>query len=326
MGKRIVLAVFGGVACVGLVLMLVGFMLGGRFGSVTVVDGQMVYASGEETVAFAKAPAWANNIHIINWNVSNWHNIWSRTGKPEKPEKPAAGGATTEAPFSASELKKVEIDIAAGYVFIESGDTPSLVVDGTLDYTSTFREGTWTIKADHENITSREGGIFWLNGKDVTTTFTITLPKEFKELDVEIGMGEASVANFTLNEADFDAAMGTMYVENVTAKEAEFTVGMGNMTATGIYADEIGLDCSMGTMDFSGEAAKKLEAECGMGRIYAQVPQPDDYSYTADVGAGSIRLGEHHTAGLGGEMKSGGEAKPRFDLQCGMGSIEVDFN
>ena len=64
MGKKIVLAVFGGIALTGLLLAIVGFVLGGRPGAYTVRDGQMVYInSSGERISFANAPSWMGKHH-----------------------------------------------------------------------------------------------------------------------------------------------------------------------------------------------------------------------------------------------------------------------
>jgi hypothetical protein len=65
-----------------------------------------------------------------------------------------------------------------------------------------------------------------------------------------------------------------------------------------------------------------------MGSITATMPRPDAYSWKADVSLGGITIdgvgrGGLHSSGSGGNPKL---TRPYFDLECGLGSIEIIFD
>ncbi|MDL2328102.1 DUF4097 domain-containing protein [Ruminococcaceae bacterium OttesenSCG-928-A11] len=334
MGKRVVLAVFGGIALLGLIVMIIGVAMGGRPGSVQIEDGSIVYASGQHTVRLTDAPYWTRNwegrSHPFFTSLPIFRHASNTQDDPDEPDIPTGNGKTFTMgnPLPAGQtLTGLEVNIDAGYVIIQVGDEPGMTVDGDMAYTSTTDDGVWTIKSKHNSITSRELGRFWLNGKDITTTFTITVPERLLELDIKLGMGEVEVGDITVDELEGNVDLGTLYLRNVTAAESELTVNMGSIDAQELNTGICKLRCDMGGIEMTGSAATELKANCSMGSIYAMLDEPGGYTVASEVSMGSIMVaGIHYGMGLGSENHHTiGGGGPHFDLECGMGSIEIDF-
>lgn len=323
MGKKVIIAVFGGIAVLGLIFMIVGFALGGRPGSLTVRDGDVVYLTRNESVRVGSAPGWMRNWHFWGWPDRSPNSGTIAGGNT------GSNTVTNEVlNFSAADMRALDIEISAGYVVIEPGDTLALKVDGPLEYETWFSDGTWYIESIHNGIVGRGGG-FWLGGLDITTTLTITVPQSFDELDVDIGMGEAKVRGLTLNDMDCTSDMGTVTVTDCSATESDFTVNMGGITINGFTGQTTKLKCDMGSIKFEGGINRELSADCSMGSIKATLPRPAAYTADVDVSMGSIKLDGNKTGSgtyTNGDLTKLTDQSPHYDLECGMGSIDIDFN
>jgi len=321
MGKKIVLWVFGGIALAGLVIAIVGFAIGGMPGSISLIDGQWVYHSGPNNVPLFSAPKWA----------SRWQE---RHGSDSSHDAFGTSSYTNaEHVVIYEDVEKLTLDISAGYVKLVPGDAPTLTVDGKLPYTENYDDGEWHITARHDNISSRwDGGwgrnLFWLGGENVTTTFTLTLPADVLDgMDINIGMGEADISGFTLEQLDCITDMGAITLGDTTATTAAFEVSMGGIEVTGFEGQTVSLTTNMGGIDFTGAVGETLNANCSMGGITITVPRPDDYGWSAEVSLGAITIDGYGTGGLDSNSSGGSrDAHPYFDLECGMGSIEVIFS
>lgn len=324
MGKKITLAVFCGIIGFGVILALVGVMLGGSTGNFGYEDNQIIYREGDQQISLAQAPSWVNRL-VSRASTGRWSPPTPPT-PPSPPEVP-----TAPAPFSSSELKKLDIDVGAGYIIVQPGDTLGLSVDGPMSYTDTFENGEWTVKADPpNNITTREvqgRTHFFHSGEDITTTFTFTVPFDFDELDVEIDMGEAYVGGLTLKELDCSTGMGAITLSELSVGKAELSASMGAIDATGFYADNLDMKCEMGGISIEGDVTTRLNAKCEMGSIYALLEEPADYGWSAKADFGSATVDGHSASGLD-SISSGGSSSANtfFNLECGMGSIEIEFN
>ncbi len=131
MGKKIVLAIFGGIALVGLLLMITGFALGGRVTNMSAENGRVVLNTGSEKIDAGAAPRWMTDLSsLVYWAD---HHVAYESGTAYAPgtlqedvatatesavasAAAAPEGAAVPLPFSKADVKKIDIDIGAGYV------------------------------------------------------------------------------------------------------------------------------------------------------------------------------------------------------------------
>ena len=98
-------------------------------------------------------------------------------------------------------------------------------------------------------------------------------------------------------------------------------------TATGLSADTCELKCEMGGINIEGSVTTRLNAKCELGSIYALLEEPDDYGWSAKAAFGSATVDGHSASGMDSISSGGnGSASTFFNLECGMGSIEIEFN
>lgn len=335
MGKKIVLAVFGGIALFGLLIVIVGFALGGRPGSVTVRDGQFVFANRTEEVRLANAPYWMDgdwylfggtrfNRFVSAITNDDYDSSVSAIEAIEATEAPAAGAGASH--HSAKGTLQVDIDIPLGNVYISTGKEAELRVEGPLKYESYYDDhGVWHI--DGEDSDDHR---FW-KISDVNTDFHVTLPASIDKLELHIGMGEGKVDGLSLDKLDCSSEMGSIQVKKVLASTADFSVSMGEIVISDFEGGKADLSCDMGHLSFAGAVSESLNADCSMGSIECVVTRPAAWVVDAEGSMANISVDGSSFAGFasnhsshGGDMNA---ANPtRFDLECGMGSIDIRFS
>lgn len=157
---------------------------------------------------------------------------------------------------------------------------------------------------------------------------------------------EASAGSAGVPEYDWGADNGTFYLRTDDAdvllwKKSAFTVTMPRGTvfrtvrlSTDIGSLELhGISCTekaeisvgMGSVELEGSLAGGIRVDCGMGSAELRIPRPADYGYRIQCGMGSVELGEDSFGGLGADTAENTGAPTVFDLECGMGAIEVIF-
>lgn len=314
MGKRVLLGIFAGVTLLGVILLVLGYALGGRVGSFGVQDGQWVYATRRETLQLGSAPAWA---------------AWLENGPGPAPAAPAvpwqgsADGDSVPANADFAGLKNLDIDIDAGYVTVRVGEDVGLHVDGTMPYTANFNGSTWEIKAQHNGITTRwqDGETrFWLDGRDVTTHFTIVVPQNLQKVEAYLAMGTLTIQGLQLDEGEFKVDLAALIIGDVQAQKLHLQAELGAVEATGIVTQECDIDVSLGAVEFEGQAAQ-IDANCDLGSIEIRLPRPQNYTWETDCDLGSIRIdGQKRN-----NTEGGTPGELHLDLTCGLGSIDVEF-
>ncbi len=330
MAKKIVLIVFGCIAAAGLVIAIIGFALGGWFGSFMVYQGRLVYEERGVQHPLGDVPFWIGDDGVItDWgtDASGGWESWSYEDTGGSGER-----MTMEAPFdNVSELKAVALDVSVGYVDVRVGDSYSLEVQGPLKMESSFVDGVWTItsKIDLESVrTSSEnwksGPRFYRGGEDITTQYVLTLPKEVAELSAGLEMGVMDLDGLVMGRAALTQNLGLMRVAHCEADDLNVDVDLGAAEIKGFETDNCTLKVGLGNIDYEGSVAEILDANCDLGNISCKLEKPERYGYTVDVSLGNITIGEQSFSGSRQDSKDS-DLHPLYRLTCGLGNIDVTF-
>jgi DUF4097 and DUF4098 domain-containing protein YvlB len=235
---------------------------------------------------------------------------------PAKPAQPVA--------MAADELETLQIDISAGFLVIQPGTEYGLTVQGELPYKQEYSNGHWKLTAYADDIDVR-GNRFYLNGKDVTTTFILSVPESFDELELQLDMGAAEVRSLTVQEAECITNLGAIDIMGLTAEKAILNADLGSIEATGISVRECEATSSLGHVNLTGDVYEKLVAKCELGSINGRLARPADYGWDMEADMGSINLDGHSVAGMNGSSEENSSADTFFDLTCGLGNINIQF-
>ncbi len=109
------------------------------------------------------------------------------------------------------------------------------------------------------------------------------------------------------DSAEFSVGAASMEIEELHAKELEMEVGAGSITADIVEAEEMSLTCGMGSIEMTVGGRQ------------------EDYNYNLEVGMGRVDLEENEFGGVAMEKNINNNAAKNVDIECGMGSITLDF-
>lgn len=379
MGKKIVLAVFGGIALVGVILSIVGFALGGRVATVEVEGDGIYYVAGPKRKELGRGGIWLSRLveqaedrfnrryedvytdieEAVEY-ADDHDNIddgdYETAGVQH--ELPSAAVASDEGDTAAYEawadkaadlrldgheervidlpdvstLHQVDLDIDAGYVRIEAGDKLALKVQGPQEFDLQIEEGQLKVETDTSNVnikarhSARDNCVhFYLENRDVTTLFTLVVPKGLEKLEASVGMGAMSARNIEVGRLELGTDLGAMSAQGCVAREAELETELGAVDVKGAKMERCSLKTELGAIEFAGEVTQEMRVDCDLGSVSAVLPRPAQYSWKADASLGAVTIDGHSIAGLGSGMEGGDGARPFFQLNCNLGAIEVQF-
>ena len=143
-----------------------------------------------------------------------------------------------------------------------------------------------------------------------TVTFYYPENTSFREMDIEIGAGTAEL------------------MDAIIADEFSLTVGAGEgYSYDRINAGEISLEVGVGLLDLDVIEAWEIDGECGMGSLDATFAgREEDYFIETEGGLNSIVIGSDELGGIAGNHSFGNKgAAHTAEFECGMGSINIDF-
>ncbi|MDY3017077.1 MAG: DUF2807 domain-containing protein [Blautia sp.] len=237
---------------------------------------------------------------VDHWDEDDdWDDDWDDDDWDEKQAVPSGDSGTYE--FDSISSMDIELNYDE-LILRESEDRKiTVTVDGDA--------------ADRVRV-STEGSELQIENKDdyrpEERTVTITYPAgtEFTEVSIDIDKGTAALED-DLKAGEFSVSVGAGTLENygiVTAGQTDIEVGVGTLELADLDADYI-------------------EAECGVGMMSLDVAgRKEDYNYRISCGVGSVLLGEDEFTGLGSTKKvDNNGASRKMQLECGMGTLEVDF-
>ena len=142
-----------------------------------------------------------------------------------------------------------------------------------------------------------------------TGTLTVTVPADLtlRELEVSVGAGSLSMSGISCEEGSFSVGAGEIVLDSVTVtREADFEIGMGSLT-------------------FSGTLSGKTKVECGVGSVDINAANPGDYGYAIELAGGSVVIGDETYAGLGQEVQRNPGAAVQYEVECGLGEVNILF-
>lgn len=307
---------------IGFIIVIVGLFLGGRPGGFQLTRNQFIYRTINDTYVL-----WERENNFILPTPESSSGIATSGPSAHDTTGENSGNTNNVLGFSASDITKLSVEIDAGYINIISGSEPGLTVDGSLPYKTSFENGKWKIKTDvHvDDITtvgSDENTRFYLNGQDVTTTYTITIPENLEKVELKTGLGILSTDSIVAKELSVDIAMGSATVANSTAKKTKFTTNMGYIETLNLTTTNCQADTSMGAIKLDGTITKSFRSKTSMGSVIVNMPKVENYSWKAEDGMGTVLIDNRKISGKG-TVGTGNDFD--FDLDASMGSIKVFF-
>ncbi len=190
----------------------------------------------------------------------------------------------------------LDLEVDGGSVTLQAGDAWQLAVRGTTNFTTAMDKDTWEINCRRLPA-----------GQEVAFVITYPTGTQLRELELAIGAGELTA-------------------DGLACQSADLSVGAGRMTLTGLaVSGPCDIEVGMGILDLSGSLARGTDIECGMGIVRCTLARPAEYGYSVEDAVGTVKIDGQSYSGIANEAVHNPHAAVQFDIECGIGTVEITF-
>lgn len=182
--------------------------------------------------------------------------------------------------FRPDQVKGLDIDWAAGDIFIQKGDVDQIHVgeqapEGERPMEAYLKGSTLQIEFGQKRF-------FWSG--DFSKQLTVTLPRDFDlgYLDLDVASSNITIVDMTIGEVDFDGADGDFLLENCTIGELDMDTASGTVEFTGSLNT---LDVDGASTDFRGvfsNCPQQLTMDGMSGSLDVTLPQGSGFTVALD--------------------------------------------
>ena len=203
----------------------------------------------------------------------------------------AASVSTETQTVDADGVTGLDVAVDAASLRIEFAD----VSEATLDVTSGFGVGAWTLERDGDQLrvaTPPRFGPRWLFGGEVRATLTLPRELEGSELDaaLELAAGELAVDG-EFGDLGIEVGAGTLTVDG-SARSLTAQLNAGGADIDLADVDEADFTVNAGAVDarLTGSAPGAVTVEVSAGSLDLRLPDAT-YDVSSDVSAGDFENG-----------------------------------
>ncbi|MDV4151457.1 DUF4097 family beta strand repeat-containing protein [Clostridium sp. AL.422] len=212
-----------------------------------------------------------------------------------------------------NEISKLDISISVSNVKINYYDGSDIKISGNL---SKYSKGIKTERKSDKLIIIEESEKTIKVMDNSKSDLTIDVPRSFNgDLDLDLGVGEYEINDLVLNNVDIENGVGDLTLNEISFNELDLESGVGNTTLeTSKKTGEISIKGGIGETNVSlGDINGNLKFEGGVGSARIRVPDNAPINITSSSGLGDAKI----------KAKTSGDAKYTFDLEVGIGDVEV---
>ncbi len=223
------------------------------------------------------------------------------------------------------QITGIDFSFAVGEVEIKTGETMEVVVEDTFRNAirSEVRDGSWY-------ITDRlaESGKLPVN---YTPKITITIPSGtlFDDIDIYLAAGTLTAAELLAEKMKLEVDAGSMKVYELEAEKSLFVKnGVGEIRLYDAEAGNLEVNNGVGAISITGAVSGHNTVECGIGEVEISLTDRDriDFNYSIECGIGEVEIGNKKFTGNAENFAYDRTEADFFELNCGIGHIEIDVN
>lgn len=222
-------------------------------------------------------------------------------------------------------VTSLNFEFAVGEVQIRTGDTMEVTVIDMFEdaISSEVRNGIWYIEDD---LIDR-GSVH----SEYSPEITITIPEgmEFADIDIYLAAGLLDADKLEAEKILLEVDAGSMKVFHLAAPEAlELTNGVGEIRIYDAEAANLSVDNGIGAISISGAVSGENIVKCGIGEVKLSLSNHKtvDFNYTVDCGIGEVEIGGKRFSGSTESSSFDHSNADYFELECGIGHIQIDVN
>ena len=228
---------------------------------------------------------------------------------------------TSSGIVSSQEVRRLNIDWAAGDVTIRAADVTDIFFSETCD--ANAKPMTWQKKGDTLSISFTKDkhriGIHDTTGK----TLLVEVPRDWvcQELDLEIAAAALHVENLTVTELDFEGASGNCNFSNCTVGSLEMSAAAGRVTFSGCL-DQMEFEGGSSDLEMMvWNTPQSISLEAGTGNL--DLTLPADCGFAADVSVLSGDFSSDFPTNQTGNRHVYGDGSCRIEMEALSGNITI---
>lgn len=164
--------------------------------------------------------------------------------------------------------------------------------------------------------------------KDVSIVLEIPKKKRLASAEIKVDAGVVEIADkFTADTLAIVSDAAELTAEKLDAENFACTVNTGVIEIEDSKFGNVKLDCKAGTADVAAKITGDADISCSVGAVDVELENDaDDIDYELSCGVGAIEIGEEEYTAISGTRRLERGGTRTFTLNCGLGSIAVDFD
>ena len=219
--------------------------------------------------------------------------------------------------FKASEIENLSIEIGGAEVIIDDSEDEYI-------YANISGMNASKVYAENDTLYVHSKGKTTGNGK---VYISIPATATFKNVDMEVGASSFEGSSFTCENFDLDLGAGEAVFKSLTVSDsADFDLGAGNLTIESATLNDFDVDLGLGNLEFTGLISGNLDVDCGMGNATLNLTDSaSEHNIDLSAKMGNIKFDGDEYAGVKSHSAQNNNSDSNFDIECGMGNIEINF-
>ena len=116
--------------------------------------------------------------------------------------------------------------------------------------------------------------------------------------------------------------------ERELLEEMKIDVGTGELTVEDgvIRCKKLEVDCGVGNSSLRMDIREEMKIDCGVGEVdVTLVGKSTDFDYNLQCGVGEVVIDGESYGSIGAEKKVSHDAEKEIRIDCGVGSVSVEF-
>lgn len=219
--------------------------------------------------------------------------------------------------------ERIIVDLNYGTVMLEPYEGEQILVSAervSSRYRCSLEAGLLRI----EDVKNTEN-LFRKRNNNKRVIIKVPEEIEWESAKLSIGAGKMVLEEFKGREVEINVGAGEVYGENIRVLDKlELENGVGSITLEEIETDKLEINNGIGDVKADGRVDGDTMIKNGIGSVLLTLSgRKEDYNYNVNSGIGSVRVNGNSFGEQAASANLYHGAKKTFDIDCGIGRIDL---
>lgn len=219
----------------------------------------------------------------------------------------------------------IDFEIAVGEVKIKNGDTMEISVTDMFEnaISSYVEDGIWYITDSLIGSDSVHS--------EYCPKITITIPKDFTAdvMEIYLAAGVMEADNLVADDMKLKVEAGGMKIFYLKAADSlAVKNGVGEVKIYDAKINNLSIDEGVGAISVTGKITGHNTIKGGIGEVKLTLTDRSqvDFNYKVTCGIGEVEIGDMRFGGNASATNKEHQDADYFEIDCGIGHIDIDVN